>query len=323
MSETGEPDNTPAALSPDPHELAAASSLRRSRRRWRITAFVAIAIVVVAVLGRLATLNAETGQDHIARITVNSIIAHDPARLRTLARLAEDEHVKGVIVAINSPGGTSAGGEELYSALLALGEEKPIAATINEMGASAAYMTAIAADRIYARRMSLVGSIGVYIQHINASGLFDTLGIDFDKVVSAPLKGQPEYDEPMPDDVRASLQELIDDSYDFFVDVVAERRNLDRSVTLGLSDGRIVSGGMALEAGLIDALGGEVEAVEWLESERGVEPDLPVFTRYPLPVTGLDRIVELVGSQLRASLGLSTNGSISLDGLYSLWQADL
>jgi protease-4 len=321
MSDTSEP-STVATSPPEPHEIAAANALRRSRRRWRIAAFAALTVMVVALAGRLVTLNNDEGEDHIARIAVNGIIAHDPQRLSILSRLAEDEHVKGVLIAINSPGGTSAGGEELYSALLALGEEKPVVATINELGASAAYMTAIAAERIYARRMSIVGSIGVYIQHIDASGLLDTIGIQFDTVASGPLKGEPEYDEPMSPEVRESYQELIDDSYAYFVDVVVERRGLSRPAALELADGRIVSGGMSLEAGLIDEIGGETEAVAWLESEHGVAEDLPVITRHPLPPSTLERVLGVLGGQFRAALGLPPVGAISLDGLNSLWQAN-
>jgi protease IV len=323
MTDSSEAESTPVAVPPDPHEVVAANALRRSRRRWRIAAVIALAVVVIVALGRFVLPGADSGQDHIARVVVDGIIAHNPARLRALAQLAEDEHVKGVVVAINSPGGTSAGGEELYSALLALGEAKPIVASINELGASAAYMTAIAADRIFARRMSMVGSIGVYIQHVNAAGLFDTLGIDLDKVASAPLKGEPEYDAPMSPEVRASLQALVDDSYQFFVDIVAERRGLSRPVALALADGRIMSGGMTLENGLIDEIGGEIEAIDWLENEHDLSTDLPVITRYPLPASALEQAFGMIGSQMRAAIGLPSVGAISLDGLNSLWQADL
>ncbi len=102
-------------------------------------------------------------------------------------------------------------------------------AVIRELGASAAYMTAIATDRIFARRLSIVGSIGVLYQHINAGKLLETIGIDLDKVASGPLKAEPDYDEPLVGDVRRSISELIQSSFDWFVDIVAERRGLDRA----------------------------------------------------------------------------------------------
>ena len=152
-----------------------------------------------------------------------------------------------MIVAINSPGGTTAGGEELYEALSALRAKKPVVAVISELGASAAYMTAIAADRIFARRLSIVGSIGVLFQHVDAGKLLDTIGVDFDKVQTGPLKAEPDIDEPMVGEVRASLQSLVDDSFPWFVDIVAERRGLTRPETLALADGRILTGRQALD----------------------------------------------------------------------------
>ena len=134
-----------------------------------------------------------------------------------------------MIVAINSPGGTTAGGEELYEALGQLRAAKPTVAVIGELGASAAYMTAIATDRIFARRLSIVGSIGVLYQHVNAGKLLETIGVDLDKVASGPLKAEPDFDEPMEGAPRASIAALVDDSFQWFVDIVAERRGLARA----------------------------------------------------------------------------------------------
>ncbi len=207
------------------HLIPAAATLRRSRFRWRLLAFVALLIAVVAVAGRFVAWNG-AGTDTIARIVINGVIATDPGRLKIINDLADNDHVKAVIVSINSPGGTTAGGEELYEALGQLRAKKPVVAVIAELGASAAYMTAIATDRIFARRLSIVGSIGVLFQTYNAGKLMETIGIDLDKVASGPLKAEPDIDEPMKPEVRASLQALVDDSFNWFVDIVAERRGL-------------------------------------------------------------------------------------------------
>lgn len=302
----------------DPHNLMAAAAYRRSRGLWRVLAFIALAIAVVVAIGRFALPENQTG-DHIARLVIDGAIATDPARLEAITELAEDETVKAVIVAINSPGGTTAGGEELYEALGQLRAAKPTVAVIRELGASAAYMTAIATDRIFARRLSIVGSIGVLYQHVNAGKLFDTIGVDLDKVASGPLKAEPDFDEPMEGAPRASIAALVDDSFQWFVDVVAERRSLPRPITLALADGRIVTGRVGVETGLIDAIGGELEAVAWLEAERDVASDLDVVTAWPKPEGGFDLLGTILGGQARAALGLP-EGPITLDGLVSLWQ---
>src|SRR5690606_37552864 len=153
------------------------SQLRRSRRLWRVLFFLALAVAALAVAGRFVLDNGATGQ-RIARINVDGTIATDPARLQVLRELADDPLVEAVLVSINSPGGTTAGGEELFEALGVLRAEKPVVAVIHELGASAAYMTAIGSDHIFARRLSIVGSIGVLYQHVNAGKLLDTTGID-------------------------------------------------------------------------------------------------------------------------------------------------
>ena len=312
---------TDLASSPElrAHAIPVHGQLRRSRRLWRVLSFVLLALLAVALFGRFA-LPEVTTADRIARIRINGTIASDPNRVAVLKALGEDPSVRAVVVSINSPGGTTAGGEELYEALGALRAEKPVVAVIDELGASAAYMTAIAADRIFVRRLSIVGSIGVLYQHVDAGKLLRTVGIDLDKVASGPLKAEPDFDEGIDPAVRESLEALITDSFAWFVDIVAERRNLSAWQTRSLADGRIVTGRQGIELGLVDAIGGEAEAVDWLVLERDVPADLPVHTSFPLPDEGFDWLGQLLGSGARSALGLQQDGPIILDGLVSLWQ---
>lgn len=301
------------------HLIPAAGMLRRSRRLWRVLFFIALGVAVLAIAGRFAAESGTVG-DRIARVSIDGVIATDPLRLQAINELAENPQVRAVIVSINSPGGTTAGGEELYEALGALRARKPVVAVINELGASAAYMTAIAADRVFARRLSIVGSIGVYYQHIDAGKLLETIGVDFDKVQTGPFKAEPDVDEPMEGEVRGSLQNLVDDSFEWFVDVVAERRGLSRPATLALADGRIVTGRQGVDSKLIDAVGGEAEAIAWLESEKQMAADLPVVTYFPLPEDDWFGLPGWLGGAARSALGLAPHGPIALDGLVSLWQ---
>lgn len=313
---TDQPDHERARA--DAHTVIAAETYRKSRGLWRVLAFIALALAVVVGLGRFAMPDRPDG-DYVARLVIDGTITTDRARLVAIADLAEDDAVKAVIVAINSPGGTTAGGEELYEALGQLRAAKPTVAVIGELGASAAYMTAIASDRIFARRLSIVGSIGVLYQHVNAGKLLETVGVDLDKVASGPLKAEPDFDEPMDGAPRASIAALVDDSFQWFVDVVAERRGLTRPATLALADGRIVTGRVGVESGLIDAIGGELEAVAWLQAERELPEDLDIRTVWPQPEQGFDLIGTFLNGQARAALGLP-EGPITLDGLVSLWQ---
>lgn len=313
-------DPAPRLLSPA-HEALAAERYRRSRGRWRLFGLLVAAIAVIALAGRFL-LPGEMSGERIARVTISGTIGTDAQRVKMLDELAEDDGVKAVIVAINSPGGTTAGGEELYEDLRRLSEAKPTVAVIRELGASAAYMTALGTDQIFARRLSIVGSIGVLYQHVNAGKLLDTIGIDLDKVASGPLKAEPDFDEEMSPQVRASIGALVGDSFDWFVDIVAERRNMDEARARSLADGRIVTGRVGVETGLIDAIGGEREALAWLERSHGIDPDIRVVQAWPLPSGSYGWLADVVTGSARNILGLGGQGPVVLDGLISLWQVE-
>ncbi|MDR3475413.1 MAG: signal peptide peptidase SppA [Devosia sp.] len=301
------------------HQLAAAARLQRSRRRWRVVAFLALIVAVLALAGRFAMEKGIGGQQ-IARVDISGTIGTDRDRVALLKKLGDDSNVKAVLVTINTPGGTTAGGEELYESLGTLRAKKPVVAVISELGASAAYMTAIASDRIYARRLSIVGSIGVLFETVNAGKLLDTIGIGMEKIASGPLKAEPDINKPMSPEVRASLTALVTDSFNWFVDIVAERRGLARPDALALADGRILTGRQALDAKLIDGIGGEDDAVAWLEAQKHVPHGLPVVKRFPQPDPGWGGVGKWLGSEARAALGLGPDGPVALDGLVSLWQ---
>ena len=179
-------------------------------------------------------------------------------------------------------------------------------------------MTAIAADRIFVRRLSIVGSIGVLFKTENAQKLMQTIGVDIDKVQSGPLKAEPDIDEPMSDEVRASLQSLVDDSFSWFVDIVAERRGLTRAEVLPLADGRIMTGNQGIANKLVDEVGGEAEAIAWLEANKSIAADLPVATWYPRAEPSWMAWENWLG-QARTALGLPSRGPVVLDGLVLQW----
>ncbi|MQT12658.1 signal peptide peptidase SppA [Segnochrobactrum spirostomi] len=304
--------------------------LRRSLSAWRVIGIVALVALAVAVAalasGGWRHLIGRDGPQ-IARIAVTGMILEDRDRIRMIDRIARDPNVAGVIVAIDSPGGSTTGGEDLYEALRALSAKKPTVAVIGTLGASAAYMTAIATDYIVARRTSLTGSIGVLFQYGEASKLLDKIGISVDSVKSSPLKAEPTPFAPPPPEAKAMLEGLVKDTYDWFVSIVAERRHLAPDVARTLADGRVFTGHQALEAKLVDALGGEGAAIAWLETARKVPTGLPVRTWK----VERDRGLWSLGSDLGAALGHGFWGALSeeiggdaiprrLDGLTSLWQ---
>lgn len=286
---------------------------RRLKRRllfWQGAAVLALAALAFALLAPLA----ERRGDRVVRLAVDGFIGEDRARDEAIDRAAEDEAVKALLVAINSPGGSTAGSEALYQTLRRAAARKPVVATIGTVGASGGYIVAIAADRIFARETSITGSIGVLMQTADVTGLLEKLGVQPEAVKSHPLKGQPSPLEPFTDEARAALREVVDDSFAWFRNLVAERRNLQGDRLEAVGTGRIFTGRQAVAAGLVDALGGEREAREWLEREKGVPADLPaVDLRYG---EDEDLVDDLIG---RAAAKLLTTEPLTLDGLLSVW----
>ena len=254
---------------------------RRLRRRlslWRVLGIGGL-IVAVGALGYRARIGGEGAfavRPQIARISVSGFIAGSEATAKLMQRVGESDAVKGVVVSINSPGGTTTGSEEIFRNLRALAAKKPLVAFVDGTAASGAYITAIAADHIVARETSLVGSIGVLFQYPDVSGLLDKVGVKVESVKSSPLKAEPSGFTPTSPEARAALAAVVGDTYTWFKNLVAERRGMDGGQVAAVSDGRVFSGRQSIPLKLVDELGGERQAVAWLESARGVSKDLPV-----------------------------------------------
>jgi len=310
---------------------------RRIRRKltfWRVAAAV-IAIAAIAAFALMATPGARgtfATAGSIARVHIDGLIRSDAERVEALERL-EKSHAAAVIVHINSPGGTTAGSEQLYDSLVRLKSKKPLVIVVEGLAASGGYITAIAADHIIAQQSSLVGSIGVLFQYPNVSELLKTIGVKVEEVKSSPLKAAPNGFEPTSPEARAALDALVKDSYAWFRGLVKERRGMNDGELEKVADGRVFTGRQAIALKLIDQIGDEKTAVEWLVQQKGVKKDLPVrdyklvpqfgdltflrsATSIALDAVGLGAIARRVEQSgvLRAADGLA------LDGMLALWQ---
>lgn len=304
--------------------------LRRALAGWRILAIAVIALAaagLAALYGGLDLL--DRASPHVARLSVDGVIGEDRPRLKLIRELGDNAAVAAVIVSIASPGGTTAGGEALYEALRKLAEKKPVVAYIGSLGTSAGYMAALAGDHIVARRTAITGSIGVLFQYGDAARLLDTLGITVAAEKSGPLKAEPDPFSPATPEAQAMLAGVVADSYEWFLSLVVERRKLPVDTARKLADGRIYTGHQAKEAGLVDALGEESEAVAWLVREHRIAADLPIREWRPTKEEdGLPFFTALgagfatgIVDGVRAALGIAgPGGDGRLDGLLSLWQ---
>ena len=181
-----------------------------------------------------------------------------------------------VVLAVDSPGGSVAGGESLHDALARVAAAKPVVAVMGGTAASAGYMISLPAARIFAGNATLTGSIGVILETGNAAGLLDKLGLSAEAIISGPLKDQPSFTHGLSPAGRAYLQGLVGDLFGQFVTMVAQSRHLDEARVRELADGRAYSGRQALALGLVDEIGGEPEARAWLAREKSVATGLPI-----------------------------------------------
>lgn len=304
---------------------------RRLRRKLTFWRLAAIAIVGLGFVALASWFYGEglggAARDHIAKVKIEGTITEDEELVRRLEKIRKSPCVKGVILAVDSPGGTTAGGEMIYDEVRKLAADKPVAAQVGTLAASAGYMIASAADHIVARKSSIVGSIGVLVQFPDVTGLMDKLGVKLEEVKSSPLKAEPSPFNPTTEEERAMVRKLILDSYDWFVGIVAERRSMTRPQVLALADGSIFTGRQALANRLVDAVGGQDEAVAWLAG-KGVDAGLEVvewknterggFLFPQAAARAISRALGLPESSVELLRELGAD-RLFLDGLVSVW----
>jgi protease-4 len=309
---------------------------RRIRRKltfWRVAAALAAiaAIVTVGLVVSPGSRGALTTAGSIARVNIEGLIRSDQTRVEALERL-ENSRAAAVVVHINSPGGTTAGSEQLFDALTRLKAKKPLVVVVEGLAASGGYITAIAADHIVAQQSSLVGSIGVLFQFPNFTELLKTVGVKVEEVKSSPLKAAPNGFEPTSPEARAALDSLVKDSYAWFRGLVKERRGMDDALLEKVADGRVFTGRQAVELKLVDQLGDEKTAIAWLVAQKGVKADLPVrdyklsprfgdltFLRTAAAFT-LDALgMSAIARQIEQSGMAQAVDRLGLDGMLALW----
>ena len=252
---------------------------RRMRRKltfWRVSALV---IALLAIIGTAFVLvpgsRLMPQGAYIARIQVQGLIRGNQGRVEALARLGKSR-ARAVIVHIDSPGGTTAGSEQLYNALRELQSKKPMVVVVDGLAASGAYIAALSAEHIVAQETSLVGSIGVLFQYPNFTDILKTIGIKVEEVKSSPLKAAPNGFEPTSPEARAAIEAVVLDSFAWFKGLVKDRRKMDDPLLAQVSDGRVFTGRQAVGLKLVDGLGNEKAALDWLEKEKKVPASTPV-----------------------------------------------
>ncbi|MBB5665517.1 protease-4 [Rhizobium leguminosarum] len=301
--------------------------LRRKLGFWRIAA-VALIVALGLAFYSFAFGTAGTERPHIAHVTISGLIVDDDELLERLKKVETSDQVKAAVISISSPGGTTYGGEKIFKAIRAIAAKKPVVSDVRTLAASAGYMIATAGDTIIAGDSSITGSIGVIFQYPQIQPLLDKIGVSLQEIKSSPLKAEPSPFHEASEEAKAMIRNMVVDSYNWFVDLVADRRKLPRDEVLKLADGTIYTGRQALKVKLVDTIGGEPEIRAYLKS-RGVDADLPMVdwdkkSNTPFLLAGaVSRLITIFGYDDLLK-GQDINGilppKLLLDGLLSVWQ---
>ena len=307
---------------------------RRMRRKltfWRVSAIV---IALLAVAGAAYVLSPRNrllpAGNYVARIKIEGLIRDNRDRVEALDRLSRSS-ARAVIVHVDSPGGTTTGSQQLFESLRALQAKKPMVVVVDGLAASGAYIAALSSDHIIAHDTSLVGSIGVLFQFPNFTGVLKTIGIQVESIKSSPLKAAPNGFEPTSPEARAAIEAIVLDSYAWFKGLVKDRRHMSDAQLAAVSDGRVFTGRQGVGLKLIDGLGNEQTALDWLAAEKHVPANTPVRDYSLQP-----RFSELSFLHMAAwtfqAVGLSAFAQrieewgavgaverLNLDGLLALW----
>ena len=306
--------------------------LRRKLTFWRVVAVVVIVLAIAWAALTSKRIGFAGAGAYIARVTIEGLIRDDRERVEQLDRLSRSSTARAVIVHIDSPGGTTAGSEQLYDSLSRLKEKKPLVIVVDGLAASGGYITALAGDHIVAKQTSLIGSIGVLFQYPNVADLLDKIGVKVETIKSSPLKAAPNGFEPTSPEARAAIDSIIKDSYAWFRGLVQDRRHLDDAALERVADGRVFTGHQGIDLHLIDEIGDERTAVAWLAAEKHIDAKLPVrdyqlrsrFGDLPFLHAAAAALLDAAGlSTLARNLhewgGIQAVERLNLDGLLALW----
>jgi protease-4 len=263
--------------------------------RWGVVIVVLVFLALISfvsamIIGLFVSTSDVEKPGNVAHITIaGPIVAHSPTGflssemadsteiIKLIKKAEENDEVKAVLFEINSPGGTAVASWEVADAVKKL--NKTTVAWIREAGASGAYWIASSADHVIANPMSLTGSIGVIASYIEWGGTLERYNASYRRLVSGEYKDLGSPFKEMTEDEEKIMQDNLDAIRQIFVDEVARNRKLSKENVDKVADGRFYLGKQALDLGLIDALGGKQDAIDYIEKKEGIEADLAEYKK--------------------------------------------
>lgn len=245
--------------------------------KWRNLAIVTAILLAISLIANLNFDSASFGTPHIASIRIDTPIFDSQERKEILESIAENDKIEAVILHLNTPGGTMSGSEALYHQLQEIQQKKPLVIVMEGVAASGGYLISMAGEYIIARNSTLTGSIGVLMQTAEFTELANKLGISFVNLKTGEYKGTPSPFEKLTPAARRALDTTIADSFNYFIEIIVQGRKLPEKDIRALADGRIFTGRQALAHKLIDEIGDQENALNYLEKNYQISADLKVI----------------------------------------------
>lgn len=263
-------------------------------------------VIFLLVLYALSALRGEersfsTG-DKIGIVTISGIITSSQEIVEQLDAFGKDKAIKAVVLRIDSPGGGVAPSQEIYAAVKGLRKDKKVVASLGAIAASGGYMIACAADKIVANPGTITGSISAIMYFANAEDLLKKIGLKSSVIKSGKYKDIGSPTREMTDDERKILQELVDDIYNQFLDVITKDRKTSPEEIKKIADGRVFSGRQAQKLKLVDFLGDGSYAVRLAGKMAGIAGTPDVVYPKKKGVTFWDYILQNTATSIAAAI---------------------
>jgi protease-4 len=244
----------------------------------KVLIFFAIVFVVIVVLSLMLTVSHKVPLgEKVALVRVAGVIIDSTDVVEELKEYSKDASVKAIVLRVNSPGGGVAPSQEIYEEIVKIKEKKKVVASMGSVAASGGYYIASPADKIVANAGTLTGSIGVIMEIPNVSGLMEKIGVNTQVVKSGKHKDIASVFKTLTPEEKKILQTVLDDVHDQFIEDVSDARGMQPEEIRKLADGRIFTGRMAKEAGLVDELGNLQDAIMLAGKLTGIEGEPEVI----------------------------------------------
>ncbi|BFD45819.1 MAG: signal peptide peptidase SppA [Rickettsia endosymbiont of Sergentomyia squamirostris] len=293
-------------------------------RLWKLATILMFIVLIVVMIKKFNLPSSEyvtTNSNYIAAVSIEDIIFEDTKRDKRLEKIIDDDKINALIVNVNSPGGTVVGSEKIYNILRKISAKKPVVIVMGTLAASGGYLISLGGDYIISHNGTITGSIGVIFQTLEVTDLAKTLGITFNNFKSGELKAAPNPTEKVTEAVRQAIMSNVQDTYDYFIELVALRRGLAIEEVKKIADGRIYSGRQALKLKLVDAVGSEDDAIKWLQEVKKIDKDLKVKE---FKIKPKSKFLEIIMEDFDSVLpSFFKNKFQGIKAIFNLWQESL